>query len=94
MLQYLLVKPSRAYAFFDTSIASRRGAPYAAFKKLAAWARGAVRSGAAASKPERAANPSQGGGGGSTSSPPSSGGGGTSACPNLPVQPPAGVPCP
>jgi hypothetical protein len=92
MLQYLLVKPSPAYAFFDTSISSRRGSPYSAFKKLAAWARSAVHSGAAASKPERAANPGNGGGGGSTSSPPSSGGGTT--CPGLPVQPPAGVPCP
>jgi hypothetical protein len=57
MLQYLLVQPSRAYRFFDTSIANRRGSPYTAFRKLAAWARGAVRSGAAASKPERVTTP-------------------------------------
>jgi hypothetical protein len=96
MLQYLLVQPSRTYRFFDTSIANRRGAPYKAFTKLAAWARGAVRSGAAASKPVRATRPSEGGGGGSTSSPPSNGGGGSggAVCPNLPVQPPAGTPCP
>jgi hypothetical protein len=92
MLQYLLVEPSRAYRFFDTSISNRRGSPYRAFRKLAAWARGAVRSGKAASKPVRSPNPSQGGGGGSTSPPPSSGSGTT--CPGLPVQPPAGVPCP
>jgi hypothetical protein len=96
MLQYLIVKPSRTYAFFDTSIASRRGSPYKAFKLLARWAKSAVRGGLAAEKPVRAANPSQGGGGGSTSSPPSSGGGGSggTVCPNLPVQPPAGTPCP
>ena len=95
MLQYLLVRPSRTYAFFDTSIANRRGTPYTAFRKLAHWAARAVRSGAAAKKPVRAPTPSQGGGGGSTSSPPSSGGGGGgTACPGLPVQPPAGTPCP
>jgi hypothetical protein len=94
MLQYLLVKPTRTYAFFDTSIASRRGSPYSAFRLLARWAKSAARSGAVAQKPVRAANPSQGGGGGSTSSPPSSGGGGGTVCPNLPVQPPAGTPCP
>jgi hypothetical protein len=92
MLQYLIVKPSRKYAFFDTSIASRGGSPYAAFRKLAAWARGAVRSGAAAAKPVRSSPPSGGGGGGGSTSPPSGGGG--TLCPNLPVQPPAGTPCP
>jgi hypothetical protein len=91
MLQYLLVKPSRTYAFFDTSIASRGGSPYAAFKLLARWAKSASASGAVAKEPVRAPRPSQGGGGGSTSSPPSGGG---TVCPNLPVQPPAGTPCP
>jgi hypothetical protein len=92
MLQYLLVKPSRTYAFFDTSIASRGGSPYKAFRLLARWAKSAARSGAVAKEPVRAPRPSQGGGGGSTSSPPSGGGG--TVCPNLPVQPPAGTPCP
>jgi hypothetical protein len=45
MLQYLLVKPSSKYAFFDTSIASRGGKPTTAFKKLAAWAKKAAKSG-------------------------------------------------
>ncbi|MEA2429249.1 MAG: hypothetical protein QOF37_2877 [Thermoleophilaceae bacterium] len=91
MLQYLLIKPRRPYTFFDTSIASGRGTPYAAFRKLMAWARSAVKSGRAASKPVRPAQPSSGGGG-STANPPSNGGG--TVCPNLPVQPPAGTPCP
>jgi hypothetical protein len=90
MLQYLIVKPSRTYAFFDTSIASHGGTAYPAFHKLAAWARSAVRSGAAAKEPARSSRPSNGGGGSSSSPPPSSGGG---SCP-LPVQPPTGVPCP
>ena len=53
MLQYLLIKPSQPYAFFDTSIASRRGSPYPAFRKLSSWARSAVRRGAAAKAPVR-----------------------------------------
>jgi hypothetical protein len=43
MLQYLLVKPTRRYAFFDTSIASRGGKPSRAFKALAKWAKGQAR---------------------------------------------------
>jgi hypothetical protein len=45
MLQYLLVAPTRQYAFFDTSIVSRRGKPSSAFKQLAAWAAAAARAG-------------------------------------------------
>jgi hypothetical protein len=45
MLQYLLVAPSRQYAFFDTSIVSRRGKPTSAFTQLAAWASAAARAG-------------------------------------------------
>src|SRR3954469_3621794 len=91
MLQYLLVKPSRTYAFFDTSIASRGGSPYSAFRLLARWAKSAARSGAVAKEPVRSPRPSQGGGGGSTSSPPpSSGGAGGTVCPNLTVPPQAG----
>jgi hypothetical protein len=45
MLQYLLVKPSSKYRFFDTSVATTRGKPTAAFKKLAAWAKRAAKSG-------------------------------------------------
>jgi len=45
MLQYLLVAPARRYAFFDTSIVSRRGKPSSAFTQLAAWARAAAKAG-------------------------------------------------
>jgi hypothetical protein len=37
MLHYLLVQPSRRFAFFDTSLATRGGNPFPAFKPLAAW---------------------------------------------------------
>ena len=43
MLQYLLVTPTRRYAFFDTSIANRRGKPSRAFKALAKWAKAQAR---------------------------------------------------
>jgi hypothetical protein len=39
MLQYLLVRPSRAYRFFDTSILSSGGGESRTFKALAGWAR-------------------------------------------------------
>ncbi len=45
MLQYLLVKPTKKYAFFDTSIASRAGHGTTAYKKLAAWAKRAAKAG-------------------------------------------------
>jgi hypothetical protein len=38
MLQYLLIKTSRRYTFFDTSIARRDGRPTLAFRMLARWA--------------------------------------------------------
>jgi hypothetical protein len=37
MLQYLIVKPSSAHAFFDTSIVSRKGKKSKSFKALASW---------------------------------------------------------
>jgi hypothetical protein len=43
MLQYLLVKPTRRYAFFDTSIASRSGKASRAFKALASWVKSQAR---------------------------------------------------
>jgi hypothetical protein len=43
MLQYLLVKPTRRYAFFDTSIVSRRGKASRAFRTLAHWTRSQAR---------------------------------------------------
>ena len=45
MLQYLYVYPGRRYAFFDTSIATRKAKPTLAFKKLAAWAKQAAKAG-------------------------------------------------
>jgi hypothetical protein len=45
MLQYLFVYPGSRYAFFDTSIATRSAKPTLAFKKLAAWAKKAAKSG-------------------------------------------------
>ncbi|MEA2466140.1 MAG: hypothetical protein QOJ57_266 [Thermoleophilaceae bacterium] len=45
MLQYLFVYPGSRYAFFDTSIATRKATPTLAFKKLAAWARKAAKAG-------------------------------------------------
>jgi hypothetical protein len=78
MLHFLLVKPTRHFSSFDTSLASRSGATGVAFKMLAAWAQ---RVGAAG---EIAVTTRPGGGGPSSgppppppgSSPPPSGGGG------------------
>jgi hypothetical protein len=49
LLQYQLVKPGRGDRF-DTSIASSRGKPTAAFKKLATWAAKAARAGRIATR--------------------------------------------
>ncbi|MEA2429627.1 MAG: hypothetical protein QOI19_100 [Thermoleophilaceae bacterium] len=52
MLQFILIKPSSKYIFFDTSVASRSGSPGGAYKKLAAWAKKAAAGGRiAAAKP-------------------------------------------
>jgi hypothetical protein len=45
MLQFVLIKPSSKYIFFDTSLASRAGKPGGAYKKLAAWAKNAAAGG-------------------------------------------------
>jgi hypothetical protein len=45
MLQFVLIKPSSKYIFFDTSLASRSGKPGGAYKKLAAWAKKAAAGG-------------------------------------------------
>jgi hypothetical protein len=45
MLQFILIKPSSKYLFFDTSLASRSGKPGSAYKKLAAWAKKAAKAG-------------------------------------------------
>ncbi|MFL5885399.1 MAG: hypothetical protein ACJ77M_10040 [Thermoleophilaceae bacterium] len=77
MLQYLLVAPTSRYAFFDTSIASRRGKATSAFKTLAAWTKAAAKAGriaianqqqAAAPAPGATA-PSAGGSAGGTAPP-------------------------
>jgi hypothetical protein len=49
LLQYQLVNPGRGERF-DTSIASSRGKPTAAFKKLATWAKRAARAGRIATR--------------------------------------------
>lgn len=45
MLQFVLLKPSSKYLFFDTSLASRTGTPGGAYKALAAWAKKAAAGG-------------------------------------------------
>jgi hypothetical protein len=45
MLQFLIVQPTKKYAFFDTSLATRAGVAGKAFKTLAAWANKAARAG-------------------------------------------------
>jgi hypothetical protein len=89
MLQYLLYEPSSKYHGFDTSIVSRAGKPFLAYKKLAAWAAKALRSGRIARQgtvhsnsspppsPPRGDDPGGGGGG----PPPPSG------CAPLPICP-------
>src|SRR5436190_6513216 len=82
MLQYLLVSPTKRYAFFDTSIVSRRGKVTSAFKELAKWAKAAAAAGkiAVRGQQQQQANapppppPSGGGSGGGSggTQPPSS----------------------
>jgi hypothetical protein len=45
LVQFLLVQPRKPFTAFDTSIATHAGAPTLAFKKLAAWAKKAVKLG-------------------------------------------------
>jgi hypothetical protein len=91
MLQYVLIQPSSKYRFFDTSIASRKGAPRTAFKKLAAWAKRAVAAGeiAAATAPGSGSDGTGSGAdnGGSGGTPPSDTNPPPSCAP-LPVCPP------
>lgn len=49
MLQYLVVKPRGNFRHWDTSIASRSGHTSLAFRKLAAWAKAALKTGKIAS---------------------------------------------
>jgi hypothetical protein len=91
MLQYVLIQPSSKYRFFDTSIASRKGSPRTAFKKLAAWTKQAAAAG------EIAVATTPGSGTSSSSSSTSNGGSGGTApsetnapasCSPLPICPP------
>ena len=80
MLQYLLVSPTKRYAFFDTSIVSRRGKPTSAFTQLALWAKAAAKAGKIALKGQdggAAAKSDAGGGGSGSGSGGGSGGGGS-----------------
>ncbi|HEX8053827.1 MAG TPA: hypothetical protein VF517_12610, partial [Thermoleophilaceae bacterium] len=69
MLHFLLVEPPKKYAFFDTSIVSRKGRPSSAFSALAGWAQAAAADG-------RVGGYGGGGGGGGGSGGGGSGGGG------------------
>src|SRR4051794_41119441 len=96
MLQYLLVSPTKRYAFFDTSIVSRRGKQTSAFKQLAGWATAALRAGKIAPKGQGNSPPPQqeaSGGGGSGGG---SGSGGGTVAPTcaLPELPALGCPVP
>ena len=85
MLQYLIVQPSRRYAFFDTSIVSRRNRVSRTFKALQRWAAGAIRSGRVASSAVIAGGSGggSGGGGGGSGGGGSGGGGGAPPYPDV-----------
>jgi hypothetical protein len=79
MLHFLLVEPPKKYAFFDTSIVSRKGNPSAAFNALAQWSQAAASAGRVGSA---------GGGGGGGTTPPAGGGGGGGGAGTTPPPPP------
>jgi hypothetical protein len=105
MLHFLMVQPTRRLAVFDTSLATRGGKPFPAFKKLEAWSRRVASAGAIATttRPGSTVTPPSGGGG-SPSGPPEGGGGseeppppppGTSQPPPQCTLGPTGIPiCP
>jgi hypothetical protein len=68
MLHFLLIEPPKKYAFFDTSIISRKGKESGAFAALAAWTQAAAADGRV--------GPGGGGGGGSGGGGSGGGGGG------------------
>jgi hypothetical protein len=76
MLHYTLVQPTKGFAVFDTSLATRSGKPFPSFTALAAWAQNAAAHGeiTPVSRPSGGGGGSSGGGGGG-----SSGGGGGSS---------------
>jgi hypothetical protein len=45
MLQYLLVRPTRTWAFFDTAILTRSGKPQRSYRSLASWSNSAAQQG-------------------------------------------------
>src|SRR4051794_251970 len=96
MLQYLLVSPTKRYAFFDTSIVSRRGKQTAAFKELARWAKAAAKAGKIALKGQSSSTSAPGGTSGTSGSGSGSGSGGGTVAPTcaLPELPALGCPVP
>jgi hypothetical protein len=92
MLHFLMVQPTRRLAVFDTSLATRAGKPFPAFKKLEAWTRRVASAGAIAttSRPGSGTVTPPSGGGGSPSGPPEGGGGSSEPPPPPPgtSQPP------
>jgi hypothetical protein len=106
MLQYLLVTPTRQYAFFDTSIVSRSGKPTSAFTQLAAWASAAANAGKIAVAGRQNARvstqsqpPPQSSGGGSSGGSSGGSGGGSGGAPpppscSVPELPVVGCPAP
>src|SRR3954466_10304897 len=73
MLHFLMVQPSKKFSFFDTSLATRAGKPFPAFKKLEAWSRRVASAGVIATTSRPGSGPPSGGG--SPSGPPEGGGG-------------------
>ena len=85
MLHFLMVQPTRGLAFFDTSLATRAGKPFPAFKKLEAWSSRVASAGVIATTSRPGGGPPSGGGG-NPGGPPEPGGGGS----NEPPPPPPG----
>ena len=79
MLHFLLVEPGKKYAFFDTSLVSRKGGKSSAYGALAQWAQGAASAGRIfgyappGSPPQQQQPPPSGGGGGGGGSTPPTG---------------------
>src|SRR4051794_19956559 len=85
MLHFLMVQPSKKFSFFDTSLATRAGKPFPAFKKLEAWSRRVASAGAIATTSRPGGTVTPPGGGGSPGGPPEGGGG------SSPPPPPPGT---
>lgn len=86
MLHFLIVQPTRKFSFFDTSLATRAGKPFPAFKTLEAWTKRVATAGVIATTSRPGGSGGGGGGGGGSSTPPS--GGGSNQPPPQTTQPP------